>query len=550
MKNKELLFLVLLIYSSIALTAHIGFDLRDEGYHYFGYNRNQPIFFEFSAFQFIIRIFPYSDDIVYNRMYKILLLISGAFIFSYALYKTYLQNIDLTEIFIWACLGNSLTYVIGPGSLSYNQLNLFFLEVSLSIHIVFLANYYRMRKIKKFILLITFSFFLSLIFLNKLTSAILFFIFILIDTYYFYKSSRIIWIKFILTISILSLLFTISFFGVLYGRNFEMIYEYIIQSISSNDKHFNVFFLIENISLKIFNENSVLLIFLISNFFLIYFKKKITINSLGLLFYYSIFVLLFICSFVYYHKFYYNTYTGSQYFYSFFIIFLIFNYLNNGVLNFKSRLTFWLLILPIIGFFGSDGSFFHGIGHYIAFHLVLILTMDAKLDLEMKYLLPLLMGGVILYGYLFNPYANPPLLSQTKPISISNRIIYVSENTYNQYKEFEPVLKYVDARKSIINIGTPAGCLYLLNVNNYFTVYFNEKFSISRYLNLIKKRNLPDQVQLVYYKKSININFDTLEEELFSFQQFLSQNYTLKQKFDINRYTIFLYEKYHVSKKE
>jgi hypothetical protein len=539
-----LLFILCVFYSSVFVTSNIGFDLRDEGFYFAGYNHTQSIFFELSSFHFLIRILPGSDDIVYNRIYRLLILTAGSFILAKSLYKTYFKHFDFKVLLLWILLGNALTYIIGPSSLSYNHLNIFFIQCAFSIYVLLFSGLTHHNKIERLILLILFSMLLALMAINKATSALLFLLLFLIDTIYIYRNALNKWLLTCIFIGVSSLLFYVLMILEFYGKNIKVIYALLVSGIyNSDDPHLNFLYLFEQLTIVAFSENFISIFFISAYLLLLNFRENILSLHYGKILYTFIFSLLFFASIAFYQNFYFDSFIGSQFFYSFFIATFLLTYRSNAFHYFKSRIILWLLILPIVGYIGSDVSPFLGGTQYMIFSLLVLLYCKSKFDYEVKFLLPIFLSVVCLYIYFFKPYSNPSLFTQNKLIELPNRKIYVSEAVYYEYNELKTILPYLKNKNNIINIGTPIGCLYLLNLTNYFSTYFNAPFFIARYIKLIKEIGLPDQVEILYYNNAFRYNSANLKKELISIQEYMAKKYVLIEKRESKSYTLYYYEK-------
>lgn len=249
---QKAVFALLLVFLFIVLaTAKVGFDLRDEGYYFLGYSRGQDLFFQFSGSHKLIRILPFSDYIYVNRIYRLIFMVCSGWLFARALRSAFFSHRNYLSVYCWVLLANSLSYLFGPPSLSYNSLNLYFLEISFSFVLLTVYNREYASKAVYAVRFLCLSFSLSLLVINKPSTGVLFAAYFVFDTLICYRKNLWQRVRIVLVTGAMVVFFLICSFYLMYADDSQT----IIQLLKTNqfypgDKHMNPAFLIKSIFVK------------------------------------------------------------------------------------------------------------------------------------------------------------------------------------------------------------------------------------------------------------------------------------------------------------
>ncbi|NTS43778.1 hypothetical protein HRG84_23050 [Flavisolibacter sp. BT320] len=534
-----ILLLLLLFYATVLATANIGFDLRDEGYYFLGYERNQDLFFLFSGSHKLIRLLPFSDHIVINRIYRVVLILTASLIFARSLNRACFTKDKFWIVFSWVLLANTVSYLFGPISLSYNTLNLLMLQVTFAVLIDIYLSSHGLNKYKRFLRLLLFSFLLSLLIVNKPSTGALVTILFAVSLFYLYRKIPGKAVKDLLFVGISSIVFTCTVYFLMYQDQLKLILSLLLQKqFYPGDQHLNFAFLFKQTLVKPFHDAKGVILFALA-YLVIYFiwKKNIIRYKVFL----SLFFLLLFLSIVSYHKFYYNGYAGAQFIYSYLLFIVIANYqLIKGKLkeldHSKKYIIVWLALLPIIGFWGSDVPFFLGVLNLIGFHVLLFLFFQESRLYGFR-IFSILIVGFAFYVNLFNPYSNPTVFQQKNKINSSKANLFVSDYVYDEYLALLKVKPFILESDALINIGTPVGSLYLCELKSFHTIYFNSVFFNNGYLQLIKNTTFNKRVQILYNKKSNHSDsYKKMKDGFYMF--LLDKGYTLSKNIETEKYEL------------
>jgi hypothetical protein len=541
--RKIVLILLLLFYFTVLVTVGIGFDLRDEGYYFLGYDRHQNLFFLFSGSHKLIKWLPFSDYITVNRIYRLTLLLLATRIFAKTLSRVFYAGRNHGNVFCWVLLANTISYLFGPASLSYNTLNLFFLQVVFSL---VLSIFYISKPISKssqFVQYIGLAFFLSLLVINKPTSGVLFAALFVLDTMITNKRNLLHGLKAVLIIGIAAATLLCLIFYLMYQGNIQkIIYLLFNNQFYQGDGHLNLAFLFNQIFVKPFTDQKGLLLFSVGylGIFLLYKKTALGNRTCNVLF-----IAFTVYCMWYYHKSYYNGFAGSQFIYAYLFFTVLINYKEmmerlRHLDASKRHTLIWLFILPFIGFFGSDVPFYLGVLNVIGFHVLLIFILFGEQNSFGMTSFSLLMVLFAFFVHLFNPYSNPSVFNQRNRISFSKADVFVSDQVYREYLAVKEMVPFISKSDNLINIGTPVGCLYLCDLTSFYTIYFNSVFFNDGYLKLIKNIEVNKRVQLLYNRNTNDVpSYEKMRNDFMTYM--LLKGYKLNAQTQSQQYELFTF---------
>ena len=165
-----------------------GFDFTDEGFYMLSYsNPYEPAIKVFSYFSFFYEILKhFNPGIITYRVIRLVLTLISSLVFSIAFSKL-LSNIEFIKdsylrktkyIFPFIATGTFLSYAVFPKTPSYNSFTIILLQFSLAL-IMLILNKDAYSKFISFVFILL-GIILSLLFFIKISSAILFFPFIVL----------------------------------------------------------------------------------------------------------------------------------------------------------------------------------------------------------------------------------------------------------------------------------------------------------------------------------------------------------------------------------
>jgi hypothetical protein len=498
---------IVLILTALLFYINTGIELRDEGFYLQGYRRQQPIYFSHSGFQFLVRLLPFSDDIIIARLWRIALHIVAALAMAGSLHKYAIQQISFMHLAAYALFGSFLSYVFAPLSISYNSLNLILLQLLLAVYLVFRAKPFSFSS-STFGPITIFGILLGLLAYNKVTSAAFVTMLLCIDQLLLRFSEKKQLFSVISLIGLVSFTVFASCIYCTFDRDFLI-------GIFQGTKSYNPFYIDQNnpaFLLKQLFVNPVV----DSRFLFLYTLGFTALHYLSLFLkkQQSLSVQLGYCAilFMVFHQFrnvHYDIFTGSEYlvaFYLFIIIaFIIYHRQKKSIEHFKLHIAIALFALPFAGFFGSDNRPLLGLSHYMGFCLLLIMYLNHWLKISfVNYGLPVMLTGFLLYQILIDPYLNPSVFEQNKPANINGRQIYVSNTVYSKLQEFAKIKPYILADKPLIPIAVLNGILYSHNLTSFYTYQYNNVILNLGYIQLLLGINLPPNAQIIIYKDECN----------------------------------------------
>lgn len=528
------------IFVSVLLISRTGIDLLDEGYYLIGYSREQPIYFQLSGFHFLTRLLPFSDSMVIARLYRVLLLLISGFVFAKALHKkVFIQEDYLTLLFL-VLVGNFSSYMFAPQTISYNTYNLVFLELLIVSYLYFREVFVNKKSL---VYLLLFSFFLGLTAFNKTTTAALMAMFVIIDQFFYKRQNVWQWFKTILVIGFVSLLVFTTLMFWAYGVSLPDKIKLLVEADSPfQSQHVSIFFLLKQLFVSTLLQSKKFVLFTLAYLLAYYvFRKYKSENTTILVF---LFAAVAIAACYFYRKIYYNNFPGSEFFYSFILFYLI-----AWLLQFRSNppaeKTDWhfivlCILMPLIGFWGSNTPPFLGLTQYLVFGVLLGFYFFRLLPIRFFVFFPFIISCFVLFNVLWQPYYNPPVFDQDRIIDIHGNRIHVSESIYAINNDFVKALPAIQRDIPLVNIGVQAGLLYINNLKNYYTVYFNEPGFTAGYLKLISLEKLPVKFQVLIDRDAVA---QSAEIESAT-KQFLNNSkvagYTITQIFESTKYTVLL----------
>lgn len=535
-------FSFLSIFLSVLFISRTGIDLLDEGYYLIGYNREQPIYFQLSGFHFLTRLLPLSDNIVMARLYRILLLLLSGFVLAKALHKKIFMQEDYLTLLFLVLVGNFSSYMFAPQTISYNTYNLLFLELLTASYLYFREEFIRKENV---IYLLLFSFVLGLLAFNKTTTAALMALAVTVDQFIYKRTKFWEWFKIVMVIGILSLVVFIAAMFWAYGMSLPYKIGLLLKADSPfQSQHVSMLFLVKQLFVSTLLQSKKFILFTIAYLLAYYlFKKYKSENSSILIF---LFAVIAVGACYFYRKVYYDNFPGSEFFYSFILFYLI-----AWLLKFGSRppgeKTDWhfiilCILMPLIGFWGSNLPPFLGLTQYLVFGVLIGFYFYRQLPIRFFLFFPLIISGFVLFNVLWQPYYNPPVFDQDRLIEVNGNKINVSESIYSINSEFLKTLPSIQRNIPLVNIGVPAGLLYINSLKNYYTVYFNEASFTVGYLKLISLEKLPDKFHVLIAKDAItqSAEIKTATEAFLNNSRITG--YVVTQVFESAKYKLLLIE--------
>jgi hypothetical protein len=498
-----------------------GLDLYDEGYYLQGYVREQPIYFQLSGFHFLVKLLPLSDNILVARAYRVVLLIVTGLIFSRTLQRKVFQDLSFSLVAGYVLLGNFLTYVYLSSTISYNILNVIFLELLLSAYLFFRNAVFRFSK-EVLIPLISFGVLLGFQAFNKPTTAtILALLFVIDQTVYRFRKWRDLLIILsstaALSVLVLFVLAVLSF-----GSNLISAIRLMFQPDNPlSDEHLNADFLISQLFVKTIHQSKFYLLFTAS-----YFAVYLVARRYGKINHWITIILFTIITLVVFYK-YRSVYfgePGAEYLFAF-LLFVLFAWSMlwwksdcRNKLNVDFHLIAVLFLLPFAGFWGSNNPPMLGIIHYMVFPLLLIVYLNRWLQLLYVQLLPVLLTAFMLYNFIWAPFNNPPVFEQNRKVQVRGTQMKVSDYVYKRAVAFDSIKPFIERRLPLIPVAVPNGLLYMNHLIVFKTLHFNHPKFTEGYLKLLSLQQLPDQFQLLLYKnhgsEKLNMTWESFKKSL------------------------------------
>lgn len=532
--------LVLLLILTPLLLLNTGIDIFDEGYYLQGYVREQNIFFQYSGFHFLVRLLPFSENIVIARIYRIVLLIAVAIILGKVLQRKVFTDKSSYEVIAYVLLGNFLTYVHLPSTISYNTLSLIFLELLLTGYLYFRNLTY--SNSKTFVLpVVLFSIVLGLQAFNKPTSALLFALLFAVDQAIYRLPHWKDYFKIILLTGFISLLTFFILIALNYGDKFWQ----IIQIFQSKDNPFNE----GHLSLRFLISQLLIIPLLQSKKFVLYTFGYLLVYILAKRYRYEqhyvvqiVFTAITLIVLYQYRKVYFNQ-PGAEYLFAFLLFYLmawVLYYLKNPQIKSKIdwHLVLALFCLPYIGFWGSNNPPMLGIIHYMVFPLLLIVYLNQYLQLKFVRFLPVLLVGFTLYNFIWAPFYNPPVFNQNYKLNVRGTVMRVSDYVHNRNSVFDSISYYISHQLPLIPVDVPNGLLYVHRLKGYLTLYFNSPEFTVGYLKLIQMKGLPDKAQILVHKLHRS---DAIERALNKFLQYVAEkNYQVQLLNENSEYKLYV----------
>lgn len=523
-----LYFSVFLLILTPLILLKTGIDLFDEGYYLQGYVNSQPIFFQLSGFHFLIRALPFSEHILFLRGYRVVFLVLSALFFAKALHKKVFADKSYSLIAGYVLLGNFLTYIHLASTISYNTLSVIFLELLFSCYLFFRSERFSISKGFLFPLL-TFGIVLGLQAFNKPTSAALLAVLFCVDQAVYRLPRWKDWIRVIFSVGLLSALVLLVLVAYSYGSNaLEAIRTMQESENPGMEGYLSFRFLFDQLFINTVLQSKKFLLFTFAYLFVYLIAKRynkvnhITVQVLFML------ITLGVC---YRYRNIYFGQPGAEYLFAFFLYFLVawaiqhWQTGHNANNQIDWHLVIALFVLPFAGFWGSNNPPMLGIIHYMIFPLLLIIYLNRQLKLSFVYFLPLMLSGYTLYNFLWAPYYNPPVFQQRKIIAVRGVSMKVSDYVYNRATAFATVKNDIDTAVSLVPVGVPNGLLYVNSLTAYYTLYFNSPEYTRGYLESVKIKGLPANVQLLVYKDHGSIQIQS------AFNQFIA--YLTENQFEI-----------------
>jgi hypothetical protein len=505
------------------LLINTGLDLFDEGYYLQGYVREQPIYFQLSGFHFLVRLLPLSDHILFARAYRVVLLIVAGLIFSRALHKKIFPDLSFSLVAGYVLLGNFLTYVHLSATISYNSLSVIFLELLLTSYLFFRDAEPGFSR--QFVVpFITFGILLGFQAFNKPTSAALLALLFAVDqTVYRFRQ----WKNLLIILSSTAALSALVLFALAahsFGSNLISAVRLMSQPDNPfSEGHLSAGFMIGQLLINTVLQSKMFLLFTF-----IYLVVYLAAKRFGYINHWITSVLftgITLGVFFKYRSVYFGQ-PGAEYLFAFFL-FVLFAWViywskvdrrKNPQADFHLIAT--LFVLPFAGFWGSNNPPMLGIIHYMVFPLLLVVYLNRWLQLHFVKLLPLLLTAFTLYNFIWAPFYNPPVFDQKNKVQVRGVQLKVSDYVYNRALAFDSVQQSVDRDVALIPVAVPNGLLYVNRLISFKTLHFNSPEFTEGYLKLLRLQQLPDQLQLLLYKKHES---EQINKAWLTFKNFLGQ---------------------------
>lgn len=505
-KRSELIFLyipVLLLILAPLVLLTTGMDLFDEGYYLQGYARQQSIFFQYTGFHFLVRVLPFSEHIVFARVYRVVLLVLAALIFGKALHKKVFPEKTFIEVAGYVLLGNFLTYVHLASSISYNTISVIFLELLLACYLFFRSDSFSFSK--RFIFpLFVFSALLGLQAFNKPTSAALLAILFTVDQAVYRLPCWKDWIGVIGIVAVVSSLVFLLLVAASFGVNVLEVF-YMMQQPDNpfSEGHLSVGFMLGQLFINTVLQSKMFILFTFSYLFVYLVARRYRYVNHYLV--QVVFALITLGVFYRYRNVYFGQ-PGAEYVFSFFLFFLIAWWLHSwqsrktGNHKVDWHLVIAFCVLPFAGFWGSNNPPMLGIIHYMVFPLLLIIYLNRQLELSFVRFLPLMLAGYTLYNFIWAPFYNPPVFQQNKSINVHGVNMKVSDYVYDRGTAFTAIRNELNPDLPLIPVAVPNGLLYMNRLTAHFTLHFNSPEFTRGYLQLIRMKALPPSAQLLLFR--------------------------------------------------
>lgn len=505
-QKKELLIArccVAVLLAVVLLLSNTGIDLFDEGYYLLGYDKKQDIYFQFTGFHFLVRLLPFSDHLLIIRIYRVLLLAGAAYVLARSLYKNVFTEHSFSYVLAYTILGNLLTYVHGPASLSYNTLSVIFIELMLAAYIAFRTA--PLVWSKSFIIpVVFFGLILSLQAFNKPTSALLLAVLFSIDQFICRKAVMRHYFLLVCGTGFVSLLFFLFLIYVYYGPNIREILHLLKQPDNPfSEGHLDSGFMFGQLVINTVIQSKKFVLFSLIYLLLFSLLRFRQLHNSVLAFFLFSAVTLFV---FYQYRVVYFGQPGAEYLYSFFLFFSFIWFIQRKKLSEqekeKARLSFFLilLVLPFAGFWGSNNPPMLGIIHYMIFPLLSLVYMNQLVNFRFLPVLAVLITGFTVYSYVWAPFYNPSVLKQQKELSVRGVTVHVSDYVFSEAEKFKAVYPFINKDAPLIPAGVPNGLLYSNRLHAYYTIHFNSSEFTAGYLRLLQKISVPENAQLLVYK--------------------------------------------------
>lgn len=511
---KFMLLALCMVVAVILYFINVGFDINDEGYYFLGYDREQDVFFSTTGFHFLVRFFPSSDGIIMNRIYRLLLHFAGSYFLFRALFDYFEPKGNKWIGFFWILLGSLASYVYAPNSLSYNTINLFLLELSLSVLLILVRT--QVKSIKYFWMAGMLMVLLSLVIFNKASSGVL--VMGVFSIYYFFTDLNSVKIKFVNVIILGSIVFACSalWFCLSFGQNIITYFHEIENNRLINiSDHQGLIYHLKQLFLNPIIQSKKQLLF-VSLLLLVFFierkyqSKWPRLSHLSEVFY----VLICVSLFTYYLK-YYACGSGAEIFTAVLIFLaLVAGFTRNDWVKQNVNILILIFCLPLIGFAGSNVSPFEGMNHYLVFYFALIFLIGNQFDFKFLKFFYFLSAFFILIRFVYFPFENPPLNTLAFKVNSvrESNVILVKEEVGNEMKAFNGFVEKANLSNQVAYLNISPGILFLANKVNFGTLYYNSPAGLNYYLNFLLERDTASTMDYVFKSPEE----DTLKSAIFA----------------------------------
>jgi len=489
-----------------------GFDLNDEGYYFQGYLKDQAIFFSTTGFHLLVRLLPFSDDVIVNRCYRVIFHLAGSFFLFKAAALYFKMEKNNWECFFWILLGSLASYVYAPNSFSYNTLNLFFLEMGLGLFLILESkDDYKLPKRYWYVAILLI---LSLMIFNKASTGFLFFI--LLAVFHFVNSKEKLGRRVggIVASGLLVLCLSFFWFYLSFGWNFIAYFNDINNNkwIGNTDHQGLAFHLKQLLYNPIYHSKKQFL-FVMALMIIFLFEKKYS-NKFPVLKWFTtvVYLAMFLLVFWYYRQ-YYACGSGAEIFtiLMFFLVFVSW-YAKSDFFKKERGVLLFILVLPLIGFSGSNVSPFEGMNHYLVFYFLIIYLLNRNHDLLIVRCFYFLTLVFIAFRFVYFPFENPPLNTMNLVVDESNLLskLYVSKPVHDEVKGLVAFREMDKFALEAAYLGINPGTLYLSGLRNYGTIYYNSSGGLNAYLNFLLRADTTSNLKYVINKHPKDIIQSTL----------------------------------------
>jgi len=496
---KFMLLAIGVVVCFIVYFINVGFDINDEGFYFLGYDKEQNIFFSTTGFHFIVRLFPDSDNIVMNRIYRLLLHFIGAFFLFLATFNYFKPKGNFLVGLCWVLIGSLASYVYAPNSLSYNTINLFLLELSLSVFLILLLTKIESKNYKWWAVLLMIL--ISLLIFNKASSGVLVLgvfalYYLLFDSSIFIKKLRKISIFGVVVVAMSAFWFWITF-----GHDIFIFYhEAGNAKLNLASDHNGLVYHLKQLFVNPFFQSKKQLVFVFGFLFIFFLERKYKLrwsvaSNLAEAFYLLISLLLF----AYYLK-YYACGPGAEIFTAILVFLTVAVFIiNMEWLVQNAGILILIFCLPLIGFAGSNVSPFEGMNHYLAFYFTLIFLIGKQVEFFFLKVFYFLSGVFIVIRFVVFPFENPPLYSLTKDVKFNDfsEVVIVKDEVKAELLSFKEFVESAELSKDVAFLNVSPGILYLDNKINYGTLYYNSPGGLNYYLNYLLNRDSSSTIDYV-----------------------------------------------------